>query len=302
MTRRHKHPSVDQLASLAVGALRPRKAARIQAHVAQCEHCTRICKQLTAIRVVLASATYPPMPDDLSARIGAAIGREARQRLAAMPATEAGRRYLPSQLPRAGAGRGWHLPGLSATATRLAAAASAVVIAAAGCYLVAENAGTSTRSLSSPLAGAAAPAQRTSLGPDVTYGQPAALDTIRAVESRTNFVAAHLRTETTSAVHAAEVLEAFAARSRASGAVPLAGRATAPRAGIPSAMRLAACIGHIAPGRPVLLIDIARYQGKPAAVIVTGASVVSQAEAWVVGSSCSATTKDVLARAALGNL
>src|ERR1700752_1135181 len=105
MTRRHKHPSADQLASLAVGALRPRKAARIQAHVAQCEQCTRICKQLTAIRVVLSSAAYPPIPDDLSARIGAAISQEARHRLAAMPATEAGRRYLPAPLPRAGAGR-----------------------------------------------------------------------------------------------------------------------------------------------------------------------------------------------------
>jgi anti-sigma factor ChrR (cupin superfamily) len=89
MTRRHKHPSADQLASLAVGALRPRKAARIQAHVAQCEQCTRICKQLVAIRVVLNSATYPPIPDDLSDRISSAISAEARHRLAAMPATAA---------------------------------------------------------------------------------------------------------------------------------------------------------------------------------------------------------------------
>jgi hypothetical protein len=302
MTRRHKHPSADQLASLAVGALRPRKAARIQAHVAHCEQCTRICKQLTAIRVVLASATYPPIPDDLSDRIGSAINREARQRLAAMPASEAGRRYLPARLPRPDAGGGWHLPGLPIAATRLAAAAGAVVIAAAGGYLVAGDVGTSTRSPSSPLAGAAAPVQHVSLGPSVTYGQPEAVDTIRAIESRTNFVAAHLRTEATSAVHAAEVLGAFAARSPASTAGPLSRRATAPPAGNPSAMRLAGCIGRIAPGRPVLLIDIARYQGKPAAVIVTGASVVSQAEAWVVGSSCSATTADVLARAALGNI
>ena len=64
---------------------------------------------------------------------------------------------------------------------------------------------------------------------------------------------------------------------------------------------MAVCIGLIAPGRTVLLIDIARYQGKPAAVIVTASTVVSEAEAWVVGSSCSATTKDVLTQAALGN-
>ena len=302
MTRRHKHPSADQLASLAVGALRPRKAARIQTHVAHCEQCTRVCKQLIAIRVVLANAAYPPIPDDLSDRIGSAISREARQRLAAMPATEAGRRYVPAHLPRAGASGGWQLPGLPIAATRLAAAASAIVIAAAGGYLVAADAGTSTRSQSSPLAGAAAPVQHMSLGPNVTYGQPGAVDTIRAVDSSTNFVAAHLRTEATSAVHAAEALEAFAARSRASGAAPPTRRAAVSPALNPSAIRLAGCIGRIAPGRPVLLIDIARYQGKPAAVIVTGASVVNQAEAWVVGSSCSATTTDVLARAALGSV
>jgi len=302
MTRRHKHPSADQLASLAVGALRPRKAARIQAHVARCEQCTRICKQLTAIRVALAGATYPPIPDDLSARIGSAISREARQRLAVMPATEAGHRYLPAGRPRAGAGGGWHLLGMSAVATRLVAAAGAVVIAAAGSYLVAENAGASTRSPSSPLAGAAAPVQHVSIGPEVTYGRPGALDTIRAIESNANLVAAHLRTEAISAVHTAEALEAFATGSRPGGAAPPARRATARPAGNPNATRLAGCIGRIAPGQPVLLIDIARYQGKPATVIVTGASVVRQAEAWVVGSSCSATTADVLARAALGNL
>jgi hypothetical protein len=35
-------------------------------------------------------------------------------------------------------------------------------------------------------------------------------------------------------------------------------------------------------------------------VIVTAATVVSEAEARVVGPSCSATTKDVLTQAALG--
>jgi len=302
MTRRHKHPSADQLASLAIGALRPRKAARIQAHVARCERCTRICKQLTAIRVVLAGAAYPPIPDDLSARIGAAISREARQRLAAMPATEPGRRYLPAGRLRTGAGGRWHLPGMPAVATRLAAAAGAVVIAAAGSSLVAENVGTSMRSPSAPLVGAAISVHHVSLGPDVTYGQPGALDTVRAIESHTNFVAAHLRTEATSAVQAAEALEPFAARSQASQAAPPPRRATAPPAAISGAARLAGCIGRIAPGRTVLLVDIARYQGKPAAVIVTGASVVSRAEAWVVGSSCSATTTDVLARAPLRNV
>lgn len=282
MTRHDKHPAADQLARLAVGELRPRKAAKIQAHVAQCEQCTRVRQQLNAIAAILASASYPPMPENLSARIASAISSEAKQRLAAMPATEPARRDLPARRPRAGAGGGWHPPGLSAAATQLAAATGAVVIAAAGSYLAAGNVGTSvTRSPSSPLAGAAAPAQQMSPGPDVTYGQPGSLHTIRVVESHTNFVAAHLRTEAISAVHAAEAVDAFAAQPPASTAAALTSSAAGPAADGPSARRLAGCIGLIAPGQSILVIDVARYQGKPAAVIVTAATVVSDAEAWV---------------------
>lgn len=297
MTRRDKHPNADQLASLAAGELRPRRAARIRAQVAGCEQCTQVSQQLNAIPAILASASYPPMPDNLSARIDSAIGNEARQRLAAMTATEARRRDLPARQPRPGMGGGWHLPGLPAAATRLAAAAGAVVIAAAGGYLVAGTAGTSvTRSSSSAPPGAAAPAQQMSLGPDVTYGQPGSLDTIHAVESKTNFMTAHLRTEVVAAVYAADARGASAGQPSASTAEPLTRRA----AGAGIGRRLAGCTGLIAPGQTVQLIDIARYQGKPATVIVTAATALSQAQAWVVGSSCTATTKNVLTHTTLG--
>jgi hypothetical protein len=303
MTRRHKHLSADQLAEFAVGKLRPRKSARIRAHIAQCEQCTRDSQQLNAIAAMLADASYPPMPESVSVRIASAIGSEARQRPAAMPPTEVGRRDLRARRPRVGAIAGWHLPGLSFRATRLAAVAGAVVIAAAGSYLVAENVSTSvTLSSPSPLAGAAARAQQMSLGPDVTYGQPGPLHTIRAVVSDSNFVAAHLRSEATSAVHAAEAREAFAAQPSASTAALLSATKAVPGGNGPNARRLGGCIGLIAPGQTVLAIDIARYRGRPAAVIVTAATLVRNAEAWVVGSSCSATTTDVLQEVALGSL
>ena len=303
MTRYHTHPNTDQLASLAAGALRPRRSASIQAHIDQCEPCTRGSQQLNAIPAILAAATYQPMPDNLSARIESAINHQARQRNAAMPATETGRRVLPARRPRARTGGSWSLPRLPAAATRLAAIVSAAAMAVAASYLVAENVGTSvTRSPSSPPVGAAAPAQQMTPGPAVTYGQPGSRHTIRAVESHTNFVATHLRREAISAVHAAEARQAVAAQPSASTVTSLTGSAADPAPGKPSASRLAGCIGLIAPGRTVLLIDIARYQGKPAAVIVTAATNVKQAEAWVVGSSCSATTKDLLNQAALGNL
>ena len=298
MTRGDQHPSTDQLASLTVSGLRPGKTAGIQAHLARCEPCAQVSQQLNAIPAILASATYPAMPENLAARTGSAISREAQQRLAAMPATETGRRDLPARRPRAATSGGWHLPGLSAAATRLAAAAAAVILAVAGSYRVAEIAGTSITP-SSPHAGATS--QQMSLGPDVTYGQ--SRHTIRAVKSDTTFVAAHLRTQAISAVHAAEARDVIAAKPSASAATQLTGRVADTAAGSPvTASRLAGCIGLIAPGRTVLLIDIARYQGTPATLIVTAATGVNEAEAWVARSSCSAATKDVLTQAALGNL
>jgi hypothetical protein len=255
--------------------------------------------QLNAIPAILASATYPPMPENLAARTGSAISREEQQRLAAMPVTKTGRSDLPARQPRARAGDGWHLPGLSVAARRLAAAAAAVVIAVAGGYRLAESGTSATNSSPPPQAGAAAPAQQMSLGPDVTYGQPGSRHTIRAVESDTNFVAAHLRTEAISALRAAKARGVIAAQPSASTDALLTATRAADDTG---ASRLASCIGLIAPGRTVLLIDIARYQDTPATVIVTAATVASQAEAWVAGSACSATAKDVLAQAALGNL
>ena len=298
MTRGDQHPSTDQLASLTVSGLRPRKTAGIQAHLARCEPCAQVSQQLNAIPAILASATYPAMPENLAARTGSAISREAQQRLAAMPATETGRRDLPARRPRAATSGGWHPPGLSAAATRLAAAAAAVILAVAGSYRVAEIAGTSVTP-SSPQAGATS--QQISLGPDVTYGR--SRHTIRAVKSDTTFVAAHLRTQAISAVHAAEARGAIAAQPSASAATQLTGSVadTAPGSQV-TASRLAGCIGLIAPGRTVLLIDIARYQGTPATLIVTAATGVNEAEAWVAGSSCSAATKDVLTQTALGNL
>jgi len=299
LTRRDKHPGADQLASLTVSGLRPRKTAGIQAHLARCEPCAQVSQQLNAIPAILASAMYPPMPQTLTVRTGSTISREAQKRLAAMPATETGRRDLPARRPRAATSVGWHLPGLSAAATRLAAAGAAVILAVAGSYRVAEIASTRITP-SSPQAGATS--QQMSLGADVSYGQPGSRHTIRAVNSDTNFVAAHLRTQAIAAVHAAEARGAIAAPS-ASAATQLTGSAADTAAGSPAtASRLAGCIGLIAPGRTVLLINIARYQGTPATLIVTAATRVNEAEAWVAGSSCSATTKDVLTQAALGNL
>jgi hypothetical protein len=174
-------------------------------------------------------------------------------------------------------------------------------------YLIASHAGTGTTS--SPSAGSAAvPAQvqHLSAGPDVTYGRPGALHTIHAVQSSANFVPASLSTQATSAVHAAQAKgdsytqPSLSAPAAARAQTSASAGSAAPGSGLAS--RLAGCINVIAPGRTVLLVDLARFEGKPATIIVIAALAASPAEALVVGSACSASAQDILAHAVLGHL
>ncbi|MGH3274855.1 MAG: hypothetical protein ACRDNZ_11130 [Streptosporangiaceae bacterium] len=59
---------------------------------------------------------------------------------------------------------------------------------------------------------------------------------------------------------------------------------------------LPGCVGRVAAGQAVLLVDLASFQGSPATIIVTappGSTVASQV--WVVGPGCSRSDSDVLA-------
>jgi hypothetical protein len=58
---------------------------------------------------------------------------------------------------------------------------------------------------------------------------------------------------------------------------------------------LSGCVSRIAAGRTVQLVDIARYRGAPATVIVTAAKGSAPAQVWVVGLRCSASASDILA-------
>jgi hypothetical protein len=62
---------------------------------------------------------------------------------------------------------------------------------------------------------------------------------------------------------------------------------------------LAGCVNRIAAGDLVLLVDVARYQGEPATVIVTQPSAGGAEQIWVVRPGCSASRSDVLQHATL---
>jgi hypothetical protein len=304
-----RHASAEELARLNVGDLRRRKSVRVAAHVAGCVRCTRVRQELTEVPAMLATTPYPPMPDAAYVRIEAALRVEVSARLSAAPATEAGRRELPARERRQrplGGQTGWHLPGLSVPATRLVAAAGAVALVSGGGYLLANELPQSAGSSSSSSAALPAPVKPMSLGPDVTYGSPGAQHTVQTVSSTTDFEAAQLRTEALGAYHEAQLKGAQGSQSSGGVSAPNdlgpQSNATAGALGSRSGAQLAGCIGAIGPGRTVLLLDLAKYQGKPATIIVFASTATSQSEVVVTSDSCSASSPGVLARAPLGHL
>jgi len=57
-----------------------------------------------------------------------------------------------------------------------------------------------------------------------------------------------------------------------------------------------ACVPHVTGGKRPLLVDLAKYRGQPATVIVIPGATSGTLRALVVAGTCSATTGRVLAR------
>jgi hypothetical protein len=79
------------------------------------------------------------------------------------------------------------------------------------------------------------------------------------------------------------------------GASASAGSATAnqPAASVP---RVPACVAHVTGGKRPLLVDLAKYGGRPATVIVIPGATSGTLRALVVADPCTATAGGVLAR------
>jgi len=60
---------------------------------------------------------------------------------------------------------------------------------------------------------------------------------------------------------------------------------------------LAACVSHVAGRRHPLLVDVARYRGHPAAIIVLPATNSAKSRVLVIAEGCTATTAHILATA-----
>jgi len=309
----NRHATLDELARLGADDLRVRKAGKVSRHLATCPRCTQLNDQLSLVPALLSSVQFPEMPANLATRIDASLAAEAAHRVAAEPATESGRRDLPTRAARSRADRqranrpAWGLP---VPATRVLATAAAIIVVGIGAYAVASHSGGSS-SAPSVSGAAAVPAitSQVSLGPSVTYRQDESSKSIQTVSGNTNFQAKTLAEQAAAALSVAE-MEGMHSGSGSSGAVDgsgLAPTSSANNALGPSptttsaASQLGGCIDRVVlPGQSVLMVERAKFEGQPATIIVTAPAVASgtstpkDAEIWAVGDACSATNSDVL--------
>ncbi len=323
------HVGAETLARFRQGDLSRRKRARISAHLTRCGRCSELNGALAGVTTLLASAAPPPMPEHLTARIQTALATEAARRVGAVagngtaassaapaPAAAAGP-VPPDDARRPGrdrpaASQRARLPTLSTRAT-LGTLAAALVVVAGGSY---ELFGHGTPSSSSPASSAQAsrpiggplarPASGSAglrapaaVGPALPYRYAGQQHTVTAIASGTDYTSQHLGRQA-----AAEVARySVAGLQAAPNAMTPSGTGHSPASGPnarPSALGrlpvavLSGCVNRIAAGKRVLLVDVARYQGAAATVIVTGGSASAPEQVWVVGTGCSGSRSDVL--------
>jgi hypothetical protein len=304
------HVSAETMARYRQGDLNRRRSSHISTHLAGCDRCGALSRDLAGVTALLASVHPPPMPEALTARITSAIAAESASRAAAPAAdrTPAARHHRSPRRPR-----------LPRVAPKVAlgglAAAAALVVAAGGLYGVLAHSGSPSASAPSAAPAPGRPAIRSSAGngamlpalpvsgPALQYQRSGRKDSITPITTGTNFTQAELTSQVS-----AEVKKYGAGftktgpNAESAGGSGSASPAAVPReqagmfADIP-VVALRGCVGRIAAGSLVLLVDVAHYSGSPATIIVTEAAETGPMQIWVVGAGCSASSSDVLQRA-----
>jgi hypothetical protein len=303
----HDHLRAETVADHLEGLLGPGEAAEAEHHLALCPECSALREDLGRLRAALASDSTVPMPASVAARIDLALAEEAEARTAGLSAggrypsgqgqtaEQLGRRPPAGSVPRR---RRW-LPALGGALATIAIVVGALVVLPRLTSSHDENAQVATAregGATSPSEADRSQASGLSPGPNAsandhgsaTGGQSAGADGV--VRSGRAYTAYTL---------SAGVRELLAEQSaaRAPDAAPQAG--VAPSSGLlvdsdvrlarlSSQSALAACIqGLVKSDVAPIVVDLATYGGKPAAVIVLPDPADStSANVYVVGPDC----------------
>jgi len=330
-----RHVSAEKLARSRDGDLSPAAARRVTAHLAGCPRCRAAADALAGLPALLAATQLPPMPDHLAARIETALATESAHRAAGAPERPRGplRASRRSGLPRwvvtdEQARRHARRPG---PARRILAAAAVVAVIGGGGYALVATLGPDSGSTSSTASGASgsrsaagpaagspgsAPAARPSglnapavrsggvlpgaagapdFGPVVQYNHDGRAGRFTPVRTSTAYLAADLGQQASAAL--ARVRSPGPSGTGGPGHTS-AGQGPAGGGAFSAATlaRLPGCIGRVAGGQSVLLVDLATFQGAPAIVIVTAPpGSATGTQVWAVAAGCSSSGARVLA-------
>jgi hypothetical protein len=324
MTRRHV--SAETMAGFRQGELSPRQNSRIGAHLAGCDRCRTLDEGLAGVSTLLAGTQPPPIPEHLATRIQTALATEAASRVARPAANQNGIGTAAPGNLRPARGPGWRprvpqlrqFPRLSSrVALGSLAAAVAVLIVIGGAYKLVVSRGTGSASSGTAASlpashsaarsannGIAAPsAGRYDSRTVLRYRHSGHTDSIAPVTTDMDFSRNRLGTEVAAAVASYGTGFAKAAHnpSPMSGVLspaPAPAERSATFGDIPVS-QLQGCVNRVAAGEVVLLVDVARYRGTPATVIVTDVTVVGPEQIWVVGTGCSGSRSDMLTHATM---
>jgi hypothetical protein len=304
-----RHIRADKLAGYRAGDLGTRESARVRAHLDGCARCTAAADDLAAVSTFLASVPAPPMPDDITARIEAALATEAASR-AASPAVPAARGPVPVAPGRDGVTRraaarnpkiwsgGWLR---SPVTLRVAAGAAVAAVVLGGGFAAIRLAGSSGTAGTAGSSAAEGSGQSASSGaagataqsPNVAAPVAAPTLTYRAGGRSRPFTVLTSTADLGPGTLAREV-----------GRLVLGGRTGAERSaasGIPgfAPAALEGCVTRVADGGHVRLVQTGRYQGQQAVIIAVSPAGGGPVRIWVVGTGCSATSSDVITQMAL---
>ncbi len=302
------HVDAESLALCAEGLLSRRRSDRIRSHVASCSQCAATQARLTEVPALLAQVPSPSLPPGIAARLDAALSAEEARRAArepgtvphAEPAQHPGAAPAPrTGMPPAGRPRGPRLR-LPVMARVLAATAGVLVIAGGVGYAVSQSSSTSSSSGSGESGSATAPQSTARAGPqlrspsDIAPGGQAGGAQLTVRHSGTRYGK-----------------DTFAEQAAA-----LLGTGTSPPAGLnqpgkasgglaqhaPAESAVTQCVDKVvSPGvvraGEVKLVDQARYQGRPATVIVVRVAPAQTGTVYV--ARCSAARADILAEGPL---
>lgn len=288
-----RHVSTENLARFRGGDLSTARSARIAAHLRACARCRETSEALGRVPSLLASVEVPPMPAHLAARIESALARESAVRAAVEPDGVPEHR---SAAPSHGGGR--HRPRRPAMpALRVLATAGAAVAVVGGsvALLTQLSSGSSSSTADSGAVGASSH-KAAELEPRATPGYAFGAIHYQAAGHTAVITPEHSGTHYQAARLTQQVNRVLATASPLMRGTALPNATSNSNSGRMTAQSVpAGCVSRIAAGHSVQLVDIARFDGRPATIIVTAPHGQAAAQVFVVGAACSASASDILA-------